>query len=222
MPRTARLEYPRACYHVINRGNYRSDIFSTDGARTAFERTMFQACEQSGWRLHAFVIMRNHFHMAMETPEPNLSESMKWLQGTWVCRFNRLRKIKGRPFQGRFKSLLVQPGHALAEVGHYIHLNPVRAKIITPPELPSFRWSSLDHGASRNGAARDCQSICSPLQTCSTGPNAARETHFVKNQAMSSLSAPVGSRSVSEWGSPRLSVNMFAASDLLNRTKRGA
>ncbi len=150
MPRTARLEYPRACYHVINRGNYRSDIFSTDGARAAFERTMFQACERSGWRRHAFVIMRNHFHMAMETPEPNLSEGMKWLQGTWVCRFNRLRKIKGRPFQGRFKSLLVQPGHALAEASHYIHLNPVRAKIITPPELPSFRWSSLDHFTNRS------------------------------------------------------------------------
>ena len=145
MPRTARLEYAGACYHVINRGNYRSDIFKTDGARAAFERTLFEACERSGWRLHAYVIMRNHFHLALETPEPNLSEGMKWLQGTWVSRFNRLRKIQGRPFQGRFKALLVQRGHALAEVSHYIHLNPVRAKVVSADALATFRWSSFYH-----------------------------------------------------------------------------
>jgi len=145
MPRTARLEYPGACYHVINRGNYRRDIFATDGAREAFERTLFEACERSGWRLHAYVIMRNHYHLALETPEPNLSEGMKWLQATWATRFNRYRKIQGRPFQGRFKSLLIQPGASLSEVCHYIHLNPVRAKVVPVEQASEFRWSSLHH-----------------------------------------------------------------------------
>jgi putative transposase len=149
MPRTARLEYPGACYHVINRGNYRKDIFESEGARGAFERTLFEACERSGWRLHAFVILRNHFHLALETPEANLSEGMKWLQGTWVSRFNRLRKVQGRPFQGRFKSILVQPGPALAEVSHYIHLNPSRAKVVSMEDLPKFRWSSLHYFGSK-------------------------------------------------------------------------
>ncbi|MCF3649678.1 transposase [Synoicihabitans lomoniglobus] len=143
MPRTARLEYAGACYHVINRGNYRRDIFESDGAREAFERTLLEACERYHWRLHAYVIMRNHFHLALETPEANLSSGMKWLQGTWVARFNRLRGLVGRPFQGRFKSLHVQPGHALAEVCHYIHLNPVRAGVVGADEVASFRWSSL-------------------------------------------------------------------------------
>jgi len=94
--------------------------------------------------------MRNHFHLALETPEPNLSEGVKWLQGTWVSRFNRLRKIQGRPFQGRFKSLLVQPGHSLAEVSHYIHLNPVRAKVVSVEEVSKFRWSSLHYFVTRS------------------------------------------------------------------------
>jgi putative transposase len=154
MPRTARLEFPGACYHIINRGNYRRNIFEAEGARASFEKTLFEACERSGWRLHAFVIMRNHFHLALETPEPNLSIGMKWLQATWAARFNRFRKIQGRPFQGRFKSLLVQPGTALSEVCHYIHLNPVRAKVVKIEQISQFRWSSLHHYC--NGIAPAC------------------------------------------------------------------
>ena len=145
MPRTARIEFAGACFHVINRGNYRHNIFDSEGARAAFERTLFEACERFHWKLHAFVIMRNHFHLALETPEPNLSGGMKWLQGTWVSRFNRLRGIVGRSFQGRFKSIVVEPGHALAEVAHYIHLNPVRAGVVEGDRVGEFRWSSFHH-----------------------------------------------------------------------------
>jgi REP element-mobilizing transposase RayT len=150
MARSARLEYPGACYHVINRGNYRRDLFAGEGAAAAFERVLAEAGERFGWRVHAYVIMRNHFHLALETPEPNLSAGMKWLQGTWVARFNRLRGQTGRPFQGRFKALHVEPGHALAQVAHYIHLNPVRARILPADRLAEFRWSSLHHFPSRN------------------------------------------------------------------------
>ncbi len=145
MARTVRLEYPGACYHVINRGNYRRNLFADEGAARAFEGVLAEACERFGWRLHAYIIMRNHFHLALETPEPNLSLGMKWLQGTWVMRANRFRGQTGRPFQGRFKALHVEPGHALAQVAHYIHLNPVRAKIALSDRLADFRWSSLHH-----------------------------------------------------------------------------
>jgi putative transposase len=149
MARTARLEYAEACYHVINRGNYRRDLFAGEGTAAAFERVLWEACARFGWRLHAYVIMRNHFHLALQTPEPNLSAGMKWLQGTWVARFNRLRRQTGRPFQGRFKALHVEPGHALAQVAHYIHLNPVRARVVRADQLAGFRWSSLHHFPSR-------------------------------------------------------------------------
>jgi len=150
MARTARLEFSGACYHVINRGNYRRDLFAGEGAAAAFERVLDETCGRFGWRVHAYVIMRNHFHLALETPEPNLSAGMKWLQGTWVARFNRLRKQTGRPFQGRFKALHVEPGHALAQVAHYIHLNPVRARITPADDLAGFRWSSLHHFPKKN------------------------------------------------------------------------
>jgi putative transposase len=154
MARKLRLEYAGACYHVINRGNYRRDLFAAKGAAEAFQRCLFEAAARFGWRLHAFVIMRNHFHLAVELVEPNLSEGMKWLQGTWAARFNRFRQEVGRPFQGRYKALHVEPGSALAQVAHYIHLNPVRAKIVTAERLTQYRWSScrgLSGGSARPG-----------------------------------------------------------------------
>jgi hypothetical protein len=68
---------------------------------------------------------------------------MKWLQGTWAARFNRYRGETGRPFQGRYKALHVEPGHALAQVASYIHLNPVRAKVVAAEQLERFAWSGL-------------------------------------------------------------------------------
>jgi len=143
MARLIRLEFPGACYHVINRGNYRRDLFAAKGTAQAFEQVLLEAATRYGWRLHAYAIMRNHFHLAVELTEPNLSVGMKWLQGTWAVRFNRYQQEAGRPFQGRFKALHVEPGHALAQVCHYIHLNAVRAKVVTPARLAEFRWSSL-------------------------------------------------------------------------------
>ncbi len=143
MARLLRIEYAGACYHVINRGNYRRSLFDENGASEAFERTLGEAAVKFSWKVHAYVIMRNHFHLALELSEPNLSNGMKWLQGTWTRRYNGFRKVVGRPFQGRFKALLVEPSHALARVCHYIHLNPCRAKIVTSEQLEEYRWSSL-------------------------------------------------------------------------------
>jgi putative transposase len=143
MARKLRVEWSGACYHVINRGNYRRDLFLVQGAAASFETCLFEAAGRFCWRLHAYVVMGNHFHLAVETPEPNLSDGMQWLQATWAARFNRFRGETGRPFQGRFKALHVEPGHALAQVAHYIHLNPVRATLVTIDRLTDYPWSSL-------------------------------------------------------------------------------
>lgn len=145
MPRQSRIEYTGACFHVINRGNYRRDLFDAPGSAEAFERALFEACEAYHWRLHAFVIMRNHFHLALELGAPTLSLGMKWLQGTWSMRFNRFHRQIGRPFQGRFKAVHVQPGLRLAWIAHYVHLNPVRAKLVAGCDADKFRFSSLWH-----------------------------------------------------------------------------
>ena len=142
MPRKPRMEFSGALYHVMNRGNYRQDLFNLHKTGQAFEETLFEACERLGWRLHAYVIMKNHFHLALETPEPNLVSGMQWLQSTFANRFNRFIGAIGHVFQGRYKALIVEGGAALLRVVNYIHLNPVRSKIVTVEELRRFRLSS--------------------------------------------------------------------------------
>jgi putative transposase len=138
MARKLRLEFPGACYHVINRGNYRRDVFLHDRTKAAFVACLYEACEKSAWTLHAFVVMRNHYHLAIETPRGNLVAGMHWLQATFANRFNKLRGEHGHLFQGRYKALLVEEGDPLSLVCHYIHLNPVRAGIVPVTQLRRY------------------------------------------------------------------------------------
>jgi putative transposase len=142
MARKLRLEFPGAIYHIVNRGNYRSWIFHDEKTRTAFQAALFQACERSAWLLHAFAIMDNHFHVALETPLGNLVNGMQWLQATFASRFNRFRGERGHLFAGRYKSLLVEAGGPLGQLCHYIHLNPVRADIVPVCRLDAYPHSS--------------------------------------------------------------------------------
>jgi REP element-mobilizing transposase RayT len=137
------LEYAGACYHVLNRCNYQRPLFEKKGAAAGFERCLDEACTRSRWVIHAYVVMGNHFHFALTTPEPNLSEGMKWLQGTWTSRFNRFQRAIGRPFQGRYKAFHVETGYALAQLAHYIHLNPLSVRNVTGDTLADYPWSSL-------------------------------------------------------------------------------
>ncbi|HRE82340.1 MAG TPA: transposase [Opitutaceae bacterium] len=129
-------------YHIISRGNYRSDVFEAVGAKKAFEECLFEACEKTGWRLHAYVVMSNHYHLALETPQANLVEGMKWLQSTYANRFNRFRSERGHVFQGRYNAIVVEDSRTLGAVGHYIHLNPVNAKMESVATLANYRYGS--------------------------------------------------------------------------------
>jgi putative transposase len=143
MARKLRIEFPDGVYHVLNRGSYRRDLFTQVGEAWAFVKTLEEASEMYGWRIHAYAVMRNHYHVALRTPQPNLTEGMHWLQSTFATRFNRLHGERGHLFQGRYQSLLVEDDATLLRLVNYIHLNPVRAKIVTPEQAAAFRWSSL-------------------------------------------------------------------------------
>ena len=103
MARPLRIQYPGALYHVMNRGDRREDIYFDDKDRFCFLETLAQACEKTGWQVHAFCLMSNHFHLVLETPEPNLSAGMKWLLQTYSSRFNR-HGCFGHVFSGRYKA----------------------------------------------------------------------------------------------------------------------
>ncbi|CAA7076337.1 transposase [Lentimonas sp. CC4] len=142
MARKTRIEYAGARYHVINRGNYRSWIFESAGARKSFLKCLDEVCIAMGWRLYAWCLMSNHYHLCIETPEPNLVEGMRWLQSTFANRFNRFHHANGHVFQGRYKAILLD-GDALGAVCHYIHLNPVRAGLVEAAELEQYKNSSF-------------------------------------------------------------------------------
>ena len=143
MPRKPRIEYEGAIYHVMNRGNYRGDIFLVNGSGEVFEKTMFETCYRFGWALHAYVAMSNHYHIALQTPDANLAKGMQWLQSTFGNRFNRLVNQRGHIFQGRYKALLIESNHYLLQVVNYIHLNPVRAGLVQVNQLQNYLLSSF-------------------------------------------------------------------------------
>jgi REP element-mobilizing transposase RayT len=145
MPRQLRIQYEGAIYHLMSRGDRREEIFRDDLDRKDFLRTVGAACQKTGWQVHAYCLMSNHFHLVVETPRANLVEGMKWLLGAYTMRFNRRHKLNGHLFAGRYKSLLIDattPGY-LRTVCDYVHLNPVRAALVTKRErLQKYRWSS--------------------------------------------------------------------------------
>jgi putative transposase len=145
MARKLRLEFPGARYHLINRGNYRADIFASDRTKAAFEACLMETADKWSWLLHAFVVMSNHFHLAVETPQANLVRGMQWLEATFANRFNRFRHENGHLFQGRYRALLIGEDHFLCLVCDYIHLNPVRAGFQSLETLKEHRFSSYWH-----------------------------------------------------------------------------
>src|SRR5438128_6843981 len=145
MARKLRVEYPGAIYHVMNRGDRREPIFRDDVDRQRFLETFGEACIKTGWQVHALCLMRNHFHLVVETPRANLVAGMKWFLGTYTSRFNRRHKLFGHLFSGRYKSLIVDGSGTgyLRTVSEYVHLNPVRANLLKPDEpLRTYIWSS--------------------------------------------------------------------------------
>jgi len=154
MARKARIEFEGAVYHVLDRGDHREAIFRDDADHERFLTTLGEACARTGWRVHAFVLMRNHYHLLLETPQPNLVAGMRWFQRTYTVRFNRRHRLSGHLFQGRYKAVVVDPeeGGYFAVLSDYIHLNPVRARIIgLDQRLFDYPWSSYRGYAATRG-----------------------------------------------------------------------
>ncbi|MEO8009412.1 MAG: transposase, partial [Betaproteobacteria bacterium] len=140
MARKPRLHVPGGLYHVILRGNARQDVFFTSGDRHFFYELLSEGVARFGYRVHAFCLMSNHLHLALQVSDRELSEGMQNLSFRYTRYLNTRRRQVGHVFQGRFKAFLVdQDRYGLALV-RYIHLNPVRAKMVRT--AGAYAWSS--------------------------------------------------------------------------------
>jgi putative transposase len=143
MARPLRIEYEGAFYHVIARGERREDIFTSDGDKERFLVKLAETNEKFRLLIHAYVLMDNHYHLLVETCQANLGKAMHHLNASYSNWFCHKYRIVGSVFQGRYKAILVEKDAYLKMLSAYIHLNPVRAKIVPRPAL--YRFSSMPY-----------------------------------------------------------------------------
>jgi REP element-mobilizing transposase RayT len=141
MARPLRLEHAGAIWHVTARGNRREEIVLDDEDRQGWLDQLATTVEMYRWRLYAWVLMTNHYHLLLETPEPNLTRGMHRLNGPYAQRFNKRHGRVGHLFQGRYKAILVERESHLVELTRYVILNPVRAGMVGSAE--EYPWSSF-------------------------------------------------------------------------------
>jgi putative transposase len=126
MARPLRIEYDGAFYHLTSRGNERKAIFKDDTDRQLFLDSLSQVTERFHWLCHAYCLMDNHYHLVVETPDANLSQGMRQLNGVYTQAYNRRHRRVGHLFQGRFKGILVQKESHFLEVCRYVVLDERR------------------------------------------------------------------------------------------------
>jgi putative transposase len=140
MTRPLRIDLPGGLYHVTSRGWERRSIFASDSDREDWLRLLGRVATRSNWNVFSWVLMQNHYHLLVQTPDANLSPGMHDLNSGYASLFNRRHGRCGALFQGRFKAILVERESHASEASRYIHLNPVRAGVVRLPE--HYRWSS--------------------------------------------------------------------------------
>ncbi len=143
MARQLRLEFNDAFYHIISRGQRRENIFFSDKDREKFLKKLSESVEKYKIIIHLFVLLDNHYHLLIETPHGNIKKAMHFINTNYSNWFKASYKIVGSVFQGRYKSILVEKDSYLLTLSAYIHLNPVRARIVDDPE--AYKWSSYPY-----------------------------------------------------------------------------
>ncbi len=140
MGRPIRIEYPGALYHITSRGNEKKKIFIEDADRIKFLKILEDYHERYGIVTHCYILMDNHYHLILETPQGRLLKVMHGINSSYTGYFNRKYGRSGHLFQGRYKGILVEKDSYLLSLSRYVHLNSVRAGLVERPE--DYRWSS--------------------------------------------------------------------------------
>lgn len=142
MARPYRLQGEGLLYHVTSRGNDRKRIFLSETDYNKFLEYIKTAKDKYKFYLYAYCLMSNHYHLLLETTQPNISNLMQYINTSYTTYCNIKRNKCGHLFQGRYKSILVDKDSYFLELTRYIHLNPIRAKMADKPE--KYKWSSFN------------------------------------------------------------------------------
>ncbi|MGH8129042.1 MAG: transposase, partial [Gammaproteobacteria bacterium] len=156
------------------RGNAHEAIFDDDNDRYAFLDRLGRACERFDWRVWAYCLMGNHYHLLVETLKPSLSRGMREINGTYTQAYNRRHDRVGHLFQGRYKAILVDRDNYLLELSRYIVLNPVRAALCE--HAGEWPWSSYRAVAGR-AASPSWLASQSTLSLFASEPHRARRAY---------------------------------------------
>jgi REP element-mobilizing transposase RayT len=140
MPRLPRPQFPGAMYHVGTRGNRRCPIYLDARDREYFLALLETIVRALGWKIHAYCLMGNHYHLLVETPNGDIARGMEWLNGRYARWFNARRGFVGHLFERRYFEELIESEQHLLEVARYIETNPLRAGLVVDPA--DWPWSS--------------------------------------------------------------------------------
>jgi putative transposase len=163
MPRRLRIQYDGAIYHVMARGNGRQDIVLDDSDRERLLVDLARTVRRCCWSVYAFVVLSNHFHLVLKTPQPNLARGMQTFLSAYANSWSRRHRFSGHVFQGRYRTELVEDETYLWTVTRYVHLNPVRAGLAEHPS--AWPWSSYPGYADR-GRRLDWPAYDELLKSC--------------------------------------------------------
>lgn len=141
MARQLRIEYPGALHHVMSRGNNRQAIMHDATDVDMFLRSLRLTCARYDWRVFAWCVMPNHYHLVLQTSQPTLAHGMRRHNSTYAQWFNQKHGRVGHLFQGRYKSFVVANERYLLTLMRYVELNPVRAALVSDPT--AWPWSSV-------------------------------------------------------------------------------
>jgi len=157
MARPYRLQVENCLYHIMSRGDDRKRIYTRPGDYGRFMDYMVKAKERYQFYLYAYCLISNHFHLLLETKLANISKIMHYIKGSYTTYYNIRHRRNGHLFQGRFKSIVVDKDSYLLELSRYIHLNPVRARIVKDPL--KYLWSSYPGYLGRKDAYIDTNQV---------------------------------------------------------------
>lgn len=140
MPRKKRVWYPGAVYHIMTRGNRRSDVFKDEEDYQTYLTILRQTMEKYTYNLYTYCLMTNHIHLQIETADTEIWKIMGYINSNYTKYFNNKYNVVGHLFQGRYRSELIESDAYNLQTSRYIHLNPVKASMVDVPL--EYKWSS--------------------------------------------------------------------------------